>query len=161
MHCKYLPLFHTKPQKSFLRLCMGQREVLTVHAFFRLVMLVSKIRTRVQNQTLASKIRHYCRSSLGCVSRCSILQQGRSPIRSSQLSFTSSSKEDRRLGKGLTIFLVYCSFNNQMLTFSLLEQSEGLLCCSLSFHPILGLSSIVREVNFFFSLSLASLYYLL
>ena len=37
-----------------------------------------------------------------------------------------------------------------MLTFSLLEQSEGLLCCSLSFHPILGLSSIVREVNFFF-----------
>ena len=37
-----------------------------------------------------------------------------------------------------------------MLTFSLLEQSEGLLCCSLSFHPILGLSSVVREVNFFF-----------
>ena len=143
--------------------------------------LVSKIRTRVQNQTLASKIRHqrpkldtsvrnqtlaskirhYCRSSLGCVSRCSILQQGRSPIRSSQLSFTSSSKEDRRLGKGLTIFLVYCSCNNQMLTFSLLEQSEGLLCCSLSFHPIRGLSSIVREINFFFHSVLASLYYLL
>ena len=123
--------------------------------------LVSKIRTRVQNQTLASKIRHCCRSSLGCVSRCSILQQGRSPIRSSQLSFTSSSKEDRRLGKGLTIFLVYCSCNNQMLTFSLLEQSEGLLCCSLSFHPIPVLSSIVREINFFFHSVLASLYYLL
>ena len=123
--------------------------------------LVSKIRTRVQNQTLASKIRHCCRSSLGCVSRCSILQQGRSPIRSSQLSFTSSSKEDRRLGKGLTIFLVYCSCNNQMLTFSLLEQSEGLLCCSLSFHPIRGLCSIVREINFFFHSALASLYYLL
>ena len=118
--------------------------------------LVSKIRTRVQNQTLASKIRHCCRSS-----RCSILQQGRSPIRSSHLSFTSSSKEDWRLGKGLTIFLVYCSCNNQMLTFSLLEQSEGLLCCSLSFHPIRGLSSIVREINFFFHSALASLYYLL
>ena len=120
-----------------------------------------KLDTSVQNQTLASKIRHYCRSSLGYVSLCSILQQGRSPIRSSQLSFTSSSKEDRRLGKGLTIFLVYCSCNNQMLTFSLLEQSEGLLCCSLSFHPIRGLSSIVREINFFFHSVLASLYYLL
>ena len=31
VHCKYLPLSHTKPYKSFLRLCMGQREVLTVH----------------------------------------------------------------------------------------------------------------------------------
>ena len=30
--CKYLPLSHTKPQKTFLRLCMEQREVLTVHA---------------------------------------------------------------------------------------------------------------------------------
>ena len=120
-----------------------------------------KLDTSVQNQTLASKIRHYCRSSLGCVSRCSILQQGRSPIRSSQLSFTSSSKEDRRLGKGLTIFLVHCSCINQMLTFSLLEQSEGLLCCSLSFHPIPVLSSIVREINFFFHSVLASLYYLL
>ena len=28
-------------QKSFLRLCMGQREVLTVHAFFRPVMLAA------------------------------------------------------------------------------------------------------------------------
>ena len=33
MHYKYLPMSHTKPQKTFLRLCMGQREVLTVHEF--------------------------------------------------------------------------------------------------------------------------------
>ena len=33
VHCKYLPLSHTKPQESFLRLCMGQREVLAVHDF--------------------------------------------------------------------------------------------------------------------------------
>ena len=33
VHCKYLLLSHTKPWKSFLRLCMGQREVLTVRAF--------------------------------------------------------------------------------------------------------------------------------
>ena len=26
MHCKYLPLSHTKPYKTFLRLCMGQRK---------------------------------------------------------------------------------------------------------------------------------------
>ena len=33
MHCKYLPWSHTKPLKSFLRLCMGKREVRTVHEF--------------------------------------------------------------------------------------------------------------------------------
>ena len=33
VHCKYLPLPHTKPQKTFLRLCMGPREVLAVHDF--------------------------------------------------------------------------------------------------------------------------------
>ena len=33
MQCKCRPLSHTKPQKRFLRLCMGQREILTVHAF--------------------------------------------------------------------------------------------------------------------------------
>ena len=37
MHCKYL----SKPKKSFLRLCMGQREVLTVHEFSVLSCLLS------------------------------------------------------------------------------------------------------------------------
>ena len=33
VHCKYFSLSHTKPQESFLRLCMGQREVLAEHEF--------------------------------------------------------------------------------------------------------------------------------
>ena len=41
--CKYLPLSHAKPQESFLRLCMGQREVLAVHEF---AVLSSQARTK-------------------------------------------------------------------------------------------------------------------
>ena len=33
VHCKYFLLSHTKPKKTSLRLCMGQRKVLTVHVF--------------------------------------------------------------------------------------------------------------------------------
>ena len=33
VHCKYLPLSHTKPSKTFRRLCMEQQEVLVVHGF--------------------------------------------------------------------------------------------------------------------------------
>ena len=49
VHCKYLPLSHTKPQESFLRLCMGQQEVLAVHDFSVLSWCIIKEKEKKKN----------------------------------------------------------------------------------------------------------------
>ena len=53
--CEYLPLSHTKPKETFLRLCMGQREVLAVHDFSVLsCSLLNLAKTKLYEVGLAS-----------------------------------------------------------------------------------------------------------
>ena len=133
MHCKYLPLFHTKPQKSFLRLCMGQREVLTVHAFFRPVMTE-------RNESKTSTILHKnCLS--GQYENVSLKQDYRyewtffmenasfhSSVKTSRASFHSLFRRKfafqiKRIGSFLDILSLICSLKSRKCTIISLQRS--------------------------------------
>ena len=75
MHCKYFPLSHTKPWKTFLRLCisrMGQRKVLTVRIFSWRI--CSRVNIAIHKNR---KITCLFTTLLGAIPRSSILNKFR------------------------------------------------------------------------------------